>query len=330
MLLEKLPFFTIIIPTYNSEKKLGKCLESIMKQEYPLRKREVLIVDGGSEDNTLEICKKYNCSVIFNTKRLAEPGVSLGLKEAQGEIYTILAADNILDGKDWLEKMAKPFMDSSIFAAFPIQVSAENDNWITRYINTFTDPFNHFIYGWASNSRTFGKAYKVLEKTDDYIVYDYNLDNHPILAFAQGFTIREGLKRSEKSESCDILPILEMIREKLKIAYVPEARLIHNTVDSLKHFIKKQRWAASNFFLKKSFGFAAREVYMTNKKKKKYFWIIYALSLFAPFAFSIYCLLRDKKKEWIYHAPLSFITGLIVFYEFIRIKVFRIRKTLDR
>lgn len=47
------PFFTIIIPSYNSETQIGKCLESITNQRYT--DYEVLIQDGSSTDNTLKI-----------------------------------------------------------------------------------------------------------------------------------------------------------------------------------------------------------------------------------------------------------------------------------
>ncbi|MBL7085732.1 MAG: glycosyltransferase [Candidatus Cloacimonetes bacterium] len=49
-----LPKVSVVIPTYNSERTLGMCLESIRKQGYPRNKIEIIIGDGGSTDRTLE------------------------------------------------------------------------------------------------------------------------------------------------------------------------------------------------------------------------------------------------------------------------------------
>ena len=48
---------SILIPTYNSEKYIEKCLNSVISQTYP--NIEIIIIDGGSTDKTLDIVKKY-------------------------------------------------------------------------------------------------------------------------------------------------------------------------------------------------------------------------------------------------------------------------------
>ena len=53
---------TLYIPTYNAEKTLRKCLESVFSQTYPLW--EILLVDDGSSDNTVEIARQYNVKII--------------------------------------------------------------------------------------------------------------------------------------------------------------------------------------------------------------------------------------------------------------------------
>ena len=49
----------IIIPTLNEERFISRCLNSIIKQTYELKKMDVMIIDGGSNDNTKEIVAEY-------------------------------------------------------------------------------------------------------------------------------------------------------------------------------------------------------------------------------------------------------------------------------
>ena len=48
-----LPFISIVIPVYNEEKRIGKCIESLCKQTYRKKHYEILVIDNGSCDNTI-------------------------------------------------------------------------------------------------------------------------------------------------------------------------------------------------------------------------------------------------------------------------------------
>jgi len=54
---------SINIPTYNSEKTLRKCLETVKSQTY--KNMEIIIIDSYSKDKTLGIAKKYDCKIIM-------------------------------------------------------------------------------------------------------------------------------------------------------------------------------------------------------------------------------------------------------------------------
>lgn len=51
------PKLSIIVPMYNAENTVSECIESILNQEF--REYELILVDDGSTDNTLNICKIY-------------------------------------------------------------------------------------------------------------------------------------------------------------------------------------------------------------------------------------------------------------------------------
>jgi|SRR3989344_80993 len=105
---------SIVIPTYNNELTIGECLESIFMQDFPKKDFEVLIIDGGSSDKTLEISKKYPVKIFENKKRNEEAAKILALKKIKGEIVCFIDSDNILIGKDWILMMLDPFKDKEI------------------------------------------------------------------------------------------------------------------------------------------------------------------------------------------------------------------------
>lgn len=92
------PLISIIIPTYNSEKHLVDCLESVFKQTYS--NLEVIIVDGQSTDSTTKIVSKY-CKANSNWKLIStNKGVShqrnVGLDNFKGDFVFFLDSDDYI------------------------------------------------------------------------------------------------------------------------------------------------------------------------------------------------------------------------------------------
>ena len=82
---------SIIIPCLNEENYIEQCINSIFNNDYPKKDFEVIIVDGVSTDNTLNIIDELkknhkNLSVISNPKKTAPTAMNLGIKAAKGEI----------------------------------------------------------------------------------------------------------------------------------------------------------------------------------------------------------------------------------------------------
>jgi len=94
-----LPLVSFIIPTLNSEKTLERCLRSIAEQDYP--SIEIIIVDGGSVDNTLNIAIKYNAKILKCRGNLGAARQS-GINHASGELIANWDSDVYIPRKDWL------------------------------------------------------------------------------------------------------------------------------------------------------------------------------------------------------------------------------------
>jgi len=106
-----LPLVSVIIPCRNEEKYIGKCLDTILEQDYPKKKIEVLIIDGRSEDNTKEIIKNYSekfpfIKLLENPKKFTNFAFNIGIKESKGEIIMIMGAHAGYK-KDYISKCIK-------------------------------------------------------------------------------------------------------------------------------------------------------------------------------------------------------------------------------
>jgi len=99
---------SIIIPCRNEEKYIGRCLDSIIAQNYPKEKSEVLVIDGMSEDRTREIIKNYSQKYSFikllnNPKKFIPSALNIGIKNSKGEIIIRMDSHAVYD-KDYVLK----------------------------------------------------------------------------------------------------------------------------------------------------------------------------------------------------------------------------------
>ncbi len=94
---EQLPKVTVVIPVYNSEKYISECLKMITFQKYPNEKLEIIVVDNGSTDASLDIIKLFDVKYILCTKKGPSATRNTGIKEASGEYIVFIDADCIAD-----------------------------------------------------------------------------------------------------------------------------------------------------------------------------------------------------------------------------------------
>lgn len=103
-----LPFVSVVIPVRNEHKYIRACLDSVLCQDYPMDRHEVLLAVGPSEDDTEEIIREYeeryeHIRMLRNPKGTISCGVNIGIRAAKGEYIVRLDAHTEF-ARDYISK----------------------------------------------------------------------------------------------------------------------------------------------------------------------------------------------------------------------------------
>ncbi|MFH1456739.1 MAG: glycosyltransferase [Patescibacteria group bacterium] len=104
----------VIIPALNEEKFIGKLINSINSNSH--KEKEVIVVDDGSTDKTVEIARTKGAKVFINspTRRGPSFGRNLGAKKTNAEILCFLDADCFIEDKNFIKKAVKIFDENTV------------------------------------------------------------------------------------------------------------------------------------------------------------------------------------------------------------------------
>lgn len=332
---ENLREISFIIPTYNASFHIERCLDSIRNQRYPQEKIEVLVIEGGSFDNTLDLVKKYNCKILNNAKRLAEFGIQLGIKEARGELVVIFAADNELAGDDWIHRVVNIFdIFPEVSAVWGELASGKNDPPLNKYFELIqSDPLNWFL---NNNLSRYKK--KAARYGDDCFIFEVD-PKRPLVWGANGLVYRR--RKIEKIWAQegylgDNDAFQYMIEQgNSVVAYFDYPFVYHHHVATLKDWVNKWR---RNFVFHLSDKQRTRNmnwVFTDDFKIKLFFWTLYSSLPIISFLHSSYLVLRDRNIYWFYHPVVNFLqlftyVSLVVFTQkghlFIRQGFFKLNR----
>lgn len=126
---------SVVIPTYNEEKCIENCLNSVLSgSAAPL---EIIVADGGSTDNTVKIARNMGVTVIENPHKHAAGGRNEGIKAAKGNVIAFIDADCIAD-KHWLEEIKNTFENEDIDGLGTYIEPAEFENKYERFWGIFS------------------------------------------------------------------------------------------------------------------------------------------------------------------------------------------------
>jgi glycosyltransferase involved in cell wall biosynthesis len=115
---------SFVIPMYNAEKTIATTLDAIMKSDY--RDFEVIVVDDGSTDSSIEIVKKYNCRLVNSDKRSgAAAARNIGVQHSIGDIIFFIDSDIVIK-PDTTNYIIKVFQDNQEIVAIVGILSKDN------------------------------------------------------------------------------------------------------------------------------------------------------------------------------------------------------------
>lgn len=329
---------SFIIPTLNASLVLEKCLDSIKKQSIPSSDYEIVISDGGSTDNTINIAKKYNSIIVKNSLKTAEAGKAVGIKKASGKYICLIDSDNILPDNNWLNQMLFPLeKDKKIIGSEPIEFTYRPaGGFIERYSSLIgaNDPYA-FVTGVSDRKNYIDNQWTRLNieqiDTDKYILVKLK-PRQPIPTIGANGTIfrTEFLKNNLKSDYLfDIDIISQVINKNKKPLYFAKVKsgIIHTYCESsIKKFVRKQNRRITDYYFYQNlrqYNWGQTNKFGTIK------FVLYTALVFPSLFDSLRGFLNKPDFAWFFHPLACFITLYLYTINTIKYRL-GLLKQLDR
>jgi cellulose synthase/poly-beta-1,6-N-acetylglucosamine synthase-like glycosyltransferase len=140
------PLVSIVVPAYNEEQVVGRCVESILASDYA--RREVILVDDGSTDATLEMMHRYeddpDVTVVSKPNGGKASALNAGLERASGEVLFFVDADGVF-APQTIDDMLKGFDAQEVGAVCGNDAPVNLDRLQTRLANLQTHVGSGFV-----------------------------------------------------------------------------------------------------------------------------------------------------------------------------------------
>ncbi len=215
---------SVIIRTLNEEKYLDKLLCAIESQRtsYDVN---VIIVDSGSSDTTLNIAKQHDCKIVHITKKEFTFGrsLNLGCSKASSDYLVFISGHCVPVNGSWLERLIEPIKNKVVEYTYGKQIGGPDTFWSEKKIFEKYFPKQSSIpqQGFYCNNANGAIAYNTWQK----------------FKFDENLTGLEDMKLAK-----------ELVNRGLKIGYVAEAKIYHYHNETWKQI--KNRYERESFALK--------------------------------------------------------------------------------
>lgn len=175
---KRYPTVAVIVPAFNEEGRIKRTVDSLLKLDYPKDKLEIILVDDGSRDNTLQEMQSYNDPRIkVFTKPNGGKGSALnhGLAHTNAELVASLDADSFVD-KNSLKRMVGYFENEKVMAVTPSMKIWKPKNMLQKvqYVEFLMGVFLRKIFAFLGSIHVTPGPFTVYRKYffDKYGGYD--------------------------------------------------------------------------------------------------------------------------------------------------------------
>jgi cellulose synthase/poly-beta-1,6-N-acetylglucosamine synthase-like glycosyltransferase len=197
---------------------LPACLYSLKSLDYPEDKLEIMVIDGGSSDDTQTLARKQGVTAILNTRVTVVSARNLGVTLAHGDLIAFTDADCVV-GKDWLKNAVKYLADPEVAAVGGPNLVSQDDSAFAKAVGFVFDHGSYFKVAWPTR-----KLDKIIEAMPHGSNAIYKAD-----VLRQVMPIDESVVEGE-----DVVMNGKIKRLGYKMLYAPDVVVYHHRRSTIK------------------------------------------------------------------------------------------------
>lgn len=104
---------SVVVPALNAERTIGACVRALLDQDHPPERYEVIVVDNGSRDRTVQLLSGHPVTVLEEARRGPAAARNRGIRASRGHLIAFVDADCV-PTRGWLRHLVKAFRDDEV------------------------------------------------------------------------------------------------------------------------------------------------------------------------------------------------------------------------
>lgn len=210
---------SVIVPFFNSERYITRCVEGLLQQSYPRENYEILMIDNNSSDASAETVRRYpGIRLLSETKQGAYAARNRGLQEAKGEIIAFTDADCV-PTHDWLHHIVTVMGQPELHIVLGRRNFGEH-SFLLSMLAAYDHERNHYVFNSGKKELYYGHTNNMAVKKKLFE------ELGPFMEWVRGadtIFVRQTVNRY----SCHV------------VQYCPEIEVWHMEIDDLRKLYGK-------------------------------------------------------------------------------------------
>lgn len=215
---------SVIIPTLNAASSIRLLLEKLQSQE--VMPDEIIVIDSSSDDDTADLARKYGSRVLVIPRDSFDHGGTrnIAAKETVGDILIFMTQDALPYDRDLIKNLISPLSDPDVAASYARHIPRDDASPLEVFARLFNYPSTPYI--------------KSIVDIGVYGIKTFFCSN-VCSAYKKDIFMKTGMFPESIPSNEDMLLAAKLITGGHKIAYVPDAMVIHSHEYSIKELFKR-------------------------------------------------------------------------------------------